>query len=96
MYERTALVAACLALCVCAWGKDGRTYYTPERMAWVAENLEKYEWARKERDAIAMSEAMSAETHDAVMAAVRGTARQSNPYNPAQRIQLPPFIKRAA
>ncbi len=52
MYERTALVAACLALCVCAWGKDGRTYYTPERMAWVAENLEKYEWARKERDAI--------------------------------------------
>lgn len=52
--------------------------------------------ARKERDAIAMSEAMSAETHDAVMAAVRGTDRQSNPYNPAQRIQLPPFIKRAA
>lgn len=50
--------------------------------------------ARKERDALAMSEAMSAETHDAVMAAVRGTQRQSNPYNPTCRIELPAFLRR--
>lgn len=52
--------------------------------------------ARKERDALAMSEAMSAETHDAVMAAVRGTHRQSNPYNPTCRIELPAFLRRTA
>lgn len=52
--------------------------------------------ARKERDAFAMSEAMSAETHDAVMASVRGSSRQSNPYNPAQPIALPPFLRSAA
>ena len=51
--------------------------------------------ARKERDALAMSEAMSAETHDAVMASVRGTSRQSNPYNATQRIALPDFMRAA-
>lgn len=52
--------------------------------------------ARKERDALAMSEAMSAETHDAVIASVRGTSRQSNPYNPTHPIALPDFLRRAA
>jgi hypothetical protein len=49
--------------------------------------------ARKERDALAMSDAMSAETHDAVMSAVRGSTRQSNPYHPTQRIALPDFLR---
>ena len=49
--------------------------------------------ARKERDALAMSDAMSAETHDAVMSAVRGSSRQSNPYQPAQPIALPDFLR---
>ncbi len=49
--------------------------------------------ARKERDALAMSDAMSAETHDAVMSAVCGSTRQSNPYHPTQRIALPDFLR---
>lgn len=36
---------------------------------------------------------MSAETHDAVMSAVRGSSRQSNPYQPAQPIALPDFLR---
>ena len=51
--------------------------------------------ARKERDALAMSDAMSAETHDAVMASVRGSSRKSNPYQPAQPIALPDFLRAA-
>ena len=33
---------------------------------------------RKERDALAMAESLSAETRDAVMAEVRGTTRHTN------------------
>ncbi len=51
--------------------------------------------SRKERDAVAMSDAMSVETHDAVMASVRATARQSNPYQPGRRIELPDFMRAA-
>lgn len=47
---------------------------------------------RKERDAMAMAEALSAETHDAVMASVRGTVRQTNDYSAARRVQVPAFI----
>jgi superfamily II DNA or RNA helicase len=48
---------------------------------------------RKERDAAAMSEALSAETRDAVMAEVTGTHRQSNPYNAAAKIKVPGFLE---
>lgn len=48
---------------------------------------------RKERDAIAMAESLSAETHDAVMAEVIGAKRESNFYNAAQRVSVPSFLR---
>jgi len=48
---------------------------------------------RKERDAQQMAESLSAETHDAVMAEVTGLTRQTNPYNPAQPIAVPSFLR---
>lgn len=47
---------------------------------------------RKERDAIAMAESLSAETHDAVMAQIIGAKRESNFYNAAQRVAVPSFL----
>jgi hypothetical protein len=47
---------------------------------------------RKERDAKAMADALSAETHDAVMQEVRGVTRMTNPYSPARTAQLPPWL----
>lgn len=52
--------------------------------------------ARKERDAKAMADALSAETHDAVMQEVRGITRQSNPYSPAQAARVPAWLKTEA
>lgn len=49
--------------------------------------------ARKERDALAMSDAMSAETHDAVTASVRGSSRQSNPYAPTLSLEVPAWLR---
>ncbi len=51
---------------------------------------------RKERDALAMAESLSAETHDAVMAEVTGSSRQTNPYQAVQRVAVPAFLKDAA
>lgn len=51
---------------------------------------------RKERDAMAMAESLSAETRDAVMANVTGTKRQTNTYNAAQRVAVPAFLGEAA
>lgn len=50
---------------------------------------------RKERDALAMAESLSAETRDAVMREVRGTERQTNTYNAAQRVSVPAFLRAA-
>lgn len=50
---------------------------------------------RKERESASMADALSAETHDAVMAEVTGSARQTNPYNPAQRVAVPDFLRSA-
>jgi SNF2 family DNA or RNA helicase len=47
---------------------------------------------RKERDAIAMSEALSSETAESVKSEVIGSNRQSNPYNPQNRINIPLFL----
>lgn len=47
---------------------------------------------RKEHDAIAMADALSAETHDAVMQAVTGVIRQSNPYSPERTVELPSWL----
>jgi len=47
---------------------------------------------RKERDALAMAESLGAETHDAVMAEVVGTSKQTNPYAAAQRVAVPDFL----
>lgn len=51
---------------------------------------------RKERDAQAMAESLSAETRDAVMQAVTGQTRQTNDYNAAQRVAVPAFLRSAA
>lgn len=47
---------------------------------------------RKEADAMAMSESLSAETRDAVRAEVFGSLRQSNPYNPRKPIAAPSWL----
>jgi len=51
---------------------------------------------RKERDAAAMGESLSAETRDAVMAEVTGTTRETNTYNAAHRVAVPDFLRAAA
>lgn len=51
---------------------------------------------RKERDAGAMAEALSAETRDAVMQEVTGTKRQTNTYNASRSVVVPAFLKDAA
>ena len=48
---------------------------------------------RKERDALAMFEQLSAETRESVRAAVMGTRRDSNDYNASQPIRLPNFME---
>ena len=51
---------------------------------------------RKERDALAMAESLSAETRDAVMAEVTGLTRHTNTYNADRRVTVPAFLKEAA
>lgn len=50
---------------------------------------------RKEQDAKAMADAMSAETLDAVRAQVIGRTKDTNPYQPQANIALPAFLKAA-
>lgn len=47
---------------------------------------------RKERDATAMADALSAETHDAVMQEVTGVTRNSNPYSPDRTADIPAWL----
>lgn len=47
---------------------------------------------RKERDALVMSESLSAETRDAVMAEVVGLTRETNPYAAANRVAVPDWM----
>lgn len=47
---------------------------------------------RKERDALAMADALSAESHDAVMQEVTGVTRQTNPYSPARTASIPAWL----
>ena len=51
---------------------------------------------RKERDALAMAESLSAETRDAVMQSVTGSTRQTNTYNAAKRVAVPAWLRSAA
>lgn len=51
---------------------------------------------RKEADAMAMAESLSAETRDAVMQEVTGMRRETNVYNAAQRVAVPAFLRSAA
>lgn len=48
--------------------------------------------ARKERDAKAMADSLSAETRDAVMEQVTGQKRITNPYSPARTAQIPAWL----
>jgi len=50
---------------------------------------------RKERDAMAMAESLSAETRDAVMAEVTGLQRQTNPYAATKAVAVPDFMRAA-
>jgi superfamily II DNA or RNA helicase len=50
---------------------------------------------RKESEALAMAESLSAETHDAVMAEVFGSTRSVNTYNAAHRVRVPSFLEAA-
>lgn len=47
---------------------------------------------RKERDAIEMSELLSAETRDAVMQEVTGTKRSTNLYNGTRAVKAPAWL----
>lgn len=47
---------------------------------------------RKERDALAMAESLSAETKDAVMAEVVGATRKTNAYDAIKRVQPPAWL----
>ena len=49
--------------------------------------------ARKEADAKAMAESLSAETLESVRAEVLGYAREHNEYSPARRMAIPSFLK---
>lgn len=48
---------------------------------------------RKEQDALAMAESLSAETAGAVREQVLGVTRQTNPYVPAKKIAAPAWLK---
>lgn len=50
---------------------------------------------RKEREAGAMADALSAETQSAVMAEVIGTTRDTNSFNSSRRITVPAFLEAA-
>lgn len=50
---------------------------------------------RKEREAGAMADALSAETQAAVMAEVIGTTRETNSFNSSQRVTVPAFLEAA-
>lgn len=50
---------------------------------------------RKEREAGAMADALSAETQSAVMAEVIGTTRDTNTHNNSQRVRVPAFLEAA-
>jgi hypothetical protein len=62
--------------------------FASEREGAVVANLK-----RKERDATAMADSLSAETHDAVFAEVRGLARDSNPYQPSRPLAVPSWLQ---
>lgn len=61
--------------------------YASELEGAVLSNLK-----RKEADALAMSEALSAETHDAMIEAVIGQKRTVNTYNPQIKITIPSWL----
>ena len=58
-----------------------------------AEGAVRSNLARKERDAREMSDAVAAETNDAVRAQVFGAARETNNYQPTRRIKVPAFLE---
>jgi hypothetical protein len=51
---------------------------------------------RKEREAIAMAESLSAETRSAVIAEVTGRGRDTNTHQAAHRVEVPAFLRTAA
>lgn len=62
-------------------------FFASELEGEVVKNLR-----RKEADALAMAEQLSAETRDAVCEAVRGQTRQTNEYSPGVAMALPAWL----
>lgn len=50
---------------------------------------------RKEREAASMADSLSAETHDAVMAEVKGSHRETNIYSASKMVSIPNFLRAA-
>ena len=48
---------------------------------------------RKEVDALAMADALSAETRESVMREVRGLTRQTNNYNATRTLSVPAWLR---
>ncbi len=48
---------------------------------------------RKEADAKAMADSLSAETHDTVMSEVLGLTRETNPYSPSRPVTVPAWLQ---
>jgi hypothetical protein len=65
--------------------------FASEREGAVVANLK-----RKEADAAAMGDALSAETCEAVRANVRGLTRDTNAYQPARLVAIPAWLKSEA
>ena len=51
---------------------------------------------RKEADALAMAESLSAETREAVIREVVGLKRETNNYNATRRIAVPSWLRSEA
>lgn len=50
---------------------------------------------RKEKDALAMSESLSAETKDAVFASIKSAMKQTNDYKASTQVRVPSFLEAA-
>lgn len=62
--------------------------FASEQEGAVVANLQ-----RKEADALAMADALSAETLDAIRASVLGAHKETNTYNPTGRVIVPAFLE---
>ena len=65
------------------------------RVAQLLDALAFSEAKRKEKDALAMSESLSAETRDAVFANIKSAMKQTNDYKAVKTVTVPSFLEAA-